>query len=135
MARSVCSMVIIGNVGENPQPIGDNGSRFSVATTQREKERATNEWVEKTNWFSVTAWGKLSSEVVMKYLKKGDKVFCQGDFSVFESDAGKTYLNLNCKDFQILTAKSDRLPTTEEVAEKFDGEILKGGEDDDALPF
>jgi single stranded DNA-binding protein len=134
MARSICTVACIGNVGENPQPIGDSGARFSVATTQRDKERETGEWIEKTNWWSVTAWGKLATEVVLKYLKKGDKVFCQGDFGTFESEGGKLYLNLNCKDFQILTAKSERNLSVSDVAEKIDGQVLSGGDDDD-LPF
>ena len=133
MARSICTVALIGHVGEDAQPIGDNGARFSVATTQREKERQSNEWVEKTNWWSVTAWGKLATDVVLKYLKRGDKVYCQGDFGTYESEGGKLYLNLNCKDFQILTAKADRLLSPSDVAEQIDGEVIKGGDDD--LPF
>ena len=81
----------------------------------------------------MTAWGKLATDVVLKYLKKGDKVYCQGDFGTYESEGGKLYLNLNCKDFQILTAKDDRLLSPSDVAEKIDGEVIKGGDDD--LPF
>lgn len=72
---------IIGHLGRDPEiryaPSGDAVANFSVATTEKWKDKNTGEQKEKTEWHRVTVWGRLA-EVVGQYLKKGSKVYVEG---------------------------------------------------------
>jgi single-strand DNA-binding protein len=69
MARSLNTITLIGNVGQQPETFGEGdkgGARFSVATSPSWKPEATE-------WHRVICWRKLA-EIVGRYVNKGDKV-------------------------------------------------------------
>ena len=71
---------IIGRLGADPEmrfaPSGQSVVNFSVATN-RKYNKADGEEVKETNWFKVSAWGKMA-EACNSYLKKGSQVFVEG---------------------------------------------------------
>jgi single-strand DNA-binding protein len=76
MANSVHQLMIIGNLGRDPEmrftPSNQAVTTMSVATT-RVYNNGAGEKQEETTWFRVTTWGK-QAETVNQYLKKGAKV-------------------------------------------------------------
>lgn len=72
---------IIGHLGRDPEtrymPSGDAVSTFSVATTEKWKDKQTGEQKEATEWHRITTFGKLA-EIVAQYVRKGSLVFVQG---------------------------------------------------------
>lgn len=72
---------IIGHLGKDPDvrylPSGDAVTTFSVATTEKWRDKATGEQKEATEWHRITTFGKLA-EICGEWLKKGQQVFVQG---------------------------------------------------------
>ena len=75
---SVNKVIIVGNVGRDPEtrymPSGDAVTNISVATSDRYKDKQTNEMKETTEWHRVAFFGKLA-EIAGQYLKKGSQVY------------------------------------------------------------
>ena len=69
---------LIGNLGSDPEikvmQSGDKVANFTVATTERWKNRETGEKQEKTQWHRVVVWSQGLVGVIETYLKKGQKV-------------------------------------------------------------
>jgi len=82
MAGSLNKVQIIGNLGKDPEiRYGQDGSKFasfSVATSERWKDKATNEMKEKTEWHRVVVFNERLAEVCEQYLKKGRTVYLEG---------------------------------------------------------
>ncbi len=80
MAGSYNKIIIIGNVGRDPEsrylPSGDAVASFSVATSERRKGQ-DGQQQEQTTWFRVSAFGKLA-ETCQQYLHKGSYVYVEG---------------------------------------------------------
>ena len=77
---SVNKVILIGNVGSNPETKQfDNGmiATASIATSERWTDRNTGERKEHTEWTRVVFNGRLA-EVVAQYVKKGDKIYVEG---------------------------------------------------------
>jgi single-strand DNA-binding protein len=72
---------IIGYLGGDPEvrylPNGDAIANFSLATTERWKDKATGENKDATEWHRIVIYGKLA-EIAEKYLKKGSQVYIEG---------------------------------------------------------
>lgn len=81
MAGSVNKVILIGNLGKDPEVRRlDNGTvvaSFSIATSESYTDRATNEKREITDWHNIVVWRGLA-EVVEKYVRKGSKVYIEG---------------------------------------------------------
>jgi single-strand DNA-binding protein len=81
MARGVNKVILIGNLGKDPEvrytPGGAAVVSFSIATTESWKDKQSGEKVEKTEWHNITAFGKLA-EICGEYLKKGSQVYVEG---------------------------------------------------------
>lgn len=98
MSRSVNKVIIIGNLGSDPELRTTGGgqqvAQFSVATS-RSWTNASGEKQEKTEWHRIVAWRKLA-EIADRYLKKGDKVYIEGEIQYREYEAkdgsGKRYV-------------------------------------------
>ena len=80
MPKSVNKVILVGNVGKDPEvkytPGGMPVARFSVATSENYKDR-NDEWQERTEWHSVVAWQRLA-EIVGEYVRKGAKLYIEG---------------------------------------------------------
>lgn len=80
MARGVNKVMLIGNLGQDPE-LRYTGSGTAVcnmrlATTENYKD-SNGEWVEKTEWHNVVAWARLA-EICNEYLRKGSQVYFEG---------------------------------------------------------
>lgn len=93
MSRSLNRALLIGNLGGDPESRAlDNGNkvaRFQLATNRSWTDN-NGESQQRTEWHRIVAWNKLS-EIVSKYLKKGDRVYIEGEirYRTYE-DAGVT---------------------------------------------
>jgi single-strand DNA-binding protein len=81
MARGVNKVILIGNLGKDPEvryfPSGDAVANATIATTESWKDKQSGEQKEATEWHNVVFPGKLG-EIAGKYLKKGSKVYVEG---------------------------------------------------------
>lgn len=81
MARGVNKVILIGNLGSDPEiksmPSGTAVANFSVATSEAWKDKQTGENTEKTEWHRVVMFARLA-EIAGEYLKKGSKVYIEG---------------------------------------------------------
>lgn len=80
MAKSVNKVILLGNVGKDPEirvlPSGQPVANFSIATSERFKDQQGNSQ-ERTEWHNMTAYGKLA-EIIRDYVKKGSKLYAEG---------------------------------------------------------
>lgn len=76
MARGINKAILIGNLGRDPEAF-NGGCRLALATDESYKDKNTGQMVPKTEWHSITAFGRLG-EICMNYLKKGSKVYVEG---------------------------------------------------------
>ena len=82
MAGSVNKVILVGNLGADPDvrtmQSGDKLVNLSVATSENWKDKATGERREKTEWHRVVIFNKGLVGVCENYLKKGSKVYIEG---------------------------------------------------------
>jgi single-strand DNA-binding protein len=82
MAGSVNKVILIGNLGKDPEvrtmQSGGKVVSFSVATSESWNDKASGERKEKTQWHRVVIFNERLGEVAEKYLKKGMKVYLEG---------------------------------------------------------
>jgi len=80
MAKSVNKVILVGNLGKDPEvkftPSGTAVAKFSLATNERYKDKA-GEWQDRTEWHNIVAWQRLA-EIVGEYVKKGSKIYIEG---------------------------------------------------------
>lgn len=80
MARGVNKVILLGNVGKDPEirttAGGMNVASFSLATAERTKDQQGN-WTDKTEWHNLVAFGR-TAEIVRDYVKKGTQLFIEG---------------------------------------------------------
>lgn len=80
MAKSVNKVILVGNVGQDPEvkytPSGVPVARVSLATNERFKD-ANDQWQDRTEWHSIVAWQGLA-EIVGEYVRKGAKLYIEG---------------------------------------------------------
>jgi single-strand DNA-binding protein len=80
MAKSVNKVILVGNLGKDPEikytPSGTPVAKFSLATNERYKDKG-GEWQDRTEWHNIVAWQRLA-EIVGEYVKKGAKVYIEG---------------------------------------------------------
>lgn len=80
MAKSVNKVILVGNLGKDPEvkytPSGIPVAKFSMATNERYKDKG-GEWQDRTEWHSLVAFQRLA-EIVGEYVKKGSKLYIEG---------------------------------------------------------
>jgi single-strand DNA-binding protein len=124
MAGSINKVILVGNLGRDPEvrysQAGDKIVNMSVATSERWKDKTTGEPREKTEWHRVVIFNERLADVAEKYLKKGSKVYVEGQLQTRKwtgNDGQERY-------------------TTEVVLQRFRGELTmldsRGGRDANA---
>lgn len=82
MAGSVNKVILIGNLGKDPEVRSfQNGGKvvnFTLATSESWSDRGSGERKEKTEWHNVVIKNDKLGEIAEKYLKKGSKVYLEG---------------------------------------------------------
>jgi len=81
MARGINKVILIGNVGQDPEvkymPSGGAVVNISVATSETWKDKSTGQPQERTEWHRVVFFNRLG-EIAGEYLRKGSKVYIEG---------------------------------------------------------
>jgi single-strand DNA-binding protein len=81
MARGINKVILIGNLGRDPEvrymPNGQAVANITIATSETWKDKNTGEQQEKTEWHRVVFFRRLA-EIAGEYLKKGSKVYIEG---------------------------------------------------------
>ncbi|GGJ09159.1 single-stranded DNA-binding protein [Halopseudomonas pertucinogena] len=96
MARGVNKVILIGNVGGDPEvrymPSGNAVANITLATTDSWKDKQTGQQQERTEWHRVVFFGRLA-EVVGEYVRKGTKMYVEGRLQTreWEKDGVKRY--------------------------------------------
>ena len=125
MAGSLNKVQLIGNLGRDPEvrqaQDGSKFSTFSIATSEKWRDKATNELRERTEWHRVIVFNEKLSELCEKYLKKGAKVYLEGQLQT-----RKWTDNTGAERY-----------TTEVVLSRFRGDMvmLDGRNDNQAAPY
>ncbi|MCG7394562.1 single-stranded DNA-binding protein [Microvirga sp. ACRRW] len=82
MAGSVNKVILVGNLGRDPEVRrlnnGEPVVNLRIATSESWKDKATGERKEKTEWHSVVIFNENLARVAEQYLKKGSKVYVEG---------------------------------------------------------
>src|ERR1700745_1374529 len=98
MAGSVNKVILIGNLGKDPEvrsfPNGGRVANFSIATSESWKDKATGERKEKTQWHNIAVKNDALVGICEKYLRKGSKVFLEGQLETrkYEKDGRDVYI-------------------------------------------
>ena len=81
MARGVNKVILIGNLGKDPEvrymPSGGAVTNVTIATSESWKDKQSGEQQERTEWHNVVFFNRLA-EIAGEYLKKGSKVYVEG---------------------------------------------------------
>jgi single-strand DNA-binding protein len=82
MAGSVNKVILVGNLGKDPEIRRTQDGRpianLSIATSETWRDKATGERKEKTEWHRVVIFSEPLCKIVEQYLKKGAKVYIEG---------------------------------------------------------
>ena len=112
MAGSVNKVVLIGNLGRDPEvrrlSSGDPVVNLSVATSESWRDKASGERKERTEWHRVVIFNENLAKVAEQYLHKGSKVYLEGQLQTrkyTDKDGAEKY-------------------TTEVVLQRFRGELV-----------
>jgi single-strand DNA-binding protein len=81
MARGINKVILIGNLGQDPEtrymPSGSAVTNFTVATNESWKDKQTGEQKDRTEWHRVAMFNRLA-EIAAEYLRKGSQVYIEG---------------------------------------------------------
>jgi len=81
MARGINKVILIGNLGKDPEtrymPSGGAVTNVTLATSESWKDKQTGQQQERTEWHRVVFFNRLA-EIAGEYLKKGSKVYIEG---------------------------------------------------------
>ncbi|MEM8593361.1 MAG: single-stranded DNA-binding protein [Pseudomonadota bacterium] len=81
MARGINKVIIVGNLGNDPEtkslPSGGMVTNISVATSEGWKDKQTGQLQERTEWHRIVLFNRLA-EISSQYLRKGSKVYIEG---------------------------------------------------------
>lgn len=81
MARGINKVILVGNVGADPDirymPNGNPVANLSIATSESWKDKQTGERQERTEWHRTVLFNRLA-EITSEYIKKGSKVYVEG---------------------------------------------------------
>jgi single-strand DNA-binding protein len=81
MARGVNKVILVGNLGADPEtramPSGMTVTNIRIATSEAWKDKTSGEQQERTEWHHVALFGRLG-EIAAEYLRKGSQVFIEG---------------------------------------------------------
>lgn len=118
MAGSVNKVILIGNLGKDPEArsMGSGGEvvSFSIATSENWNDKASGERREKTEWHNIVIFNENLGRIAKQYLRKGSSVYVEGQLQTrkWQDQSG-----------------NDKY-TTEVVLQRFRGELtLLGGRD------
>ena len=141
MAGSVNKVILIGNLGKDPEIRHLDGGRgyakFSIATSESYKDKSGQK-VDQTEWHNIAIWRPGLVELTEKYLKKGNKVYVEGKLRTRkwqgEDGVDKYTTEVNVDEFTFLSTKKDAVSNAEAKPAQ-DNNNQKSDNTEDDLPF
>lgn len=123
MARGVNKVILIGNVGIDPEvrylPNGNAVATLSIATSEAWKDKVTGEKQERTEWHRVVCFNRLG-EIAGEYVRKGSKLYIEGSLRTrkWQDQQGqdKYTTEIVATDIQMLDSKGSSAPAHYEDA-------------------
>ena len=114
MAKSVNKVILLGNVGKDPEIRSTGGgamvANFTLATSDRFQDAQGN-WQDRTEWHNLVAF-KRTAEIVRDYVKKGSKLYIEGKIQTRswddkESGQKKYRTEIIVNDLSLLSGRED----------------------------
>lgn len=144
MAGSVNKVIIVGNVGKDPEirstQNGKQIANLSIATSESWKDKATGQRKEKTEWHKVSVFNEGLVTLIKNYVKKGDKLYIEGQLQTrkWQDQTGK-----DCYTTEIvlqayngsLTILSSGAQAKPEQSGEFNQEVNNHDDFDQTIPF
>lgn len=149
MARGVNKVILIGNLGRDPEvrysPNGGAIANITLATSESWKDKNTGEQVDKTEWHRVVFFRRLA-EIVGEYLKKGSKVYIEGKLQTRkwqDKEGNDRYTTeVVANEMQMLDSRGgstsynqDEAPAAQSAPQSAPQEPAPAGDFDDDIPF
>ncbi|HSG89494.1 MAG TPA: single-stranded DNA-binding protein [Pseudomonadales bacterium] len=111
MARGINKVILIGNLGADPETRYTQGgspvTNFRIATSENWKDKQSGDTKERTEWHPIVCFGRLA-EIAGEYLRKGSKVYVEGALrtSSWEADGVTRYkTEIICNEMQMLDSR------------------------------
>jgi len=149
MSKTVNKVLLLGNVGKDPEIASTNGgtlvAKLSLATSERFKDKQ-GEWQERTEWHNLVAYAR-GAEILRDYVHKGSKLFIEGRLTTRswdDKEGGKKIYRTEIVvgDISLLSdngrsgkAVSDQRPASHERSEEVAGDLDGLGISDSEIPF
>ena len=119
---SVNKVILVGFVGKDAEfrsfPNGDGVCNFSVATSDRYKDKASGEMKEITEWHRVSCFGKLAT-IAHQLVKKGSQLYIEGKISTRKwkdaSGVEKFSTEIKADVMQMLSSKEYKEPLSNDI--------------------
>jgi single-strand DNA-binding protein len=153
MARGVNKVILVGNLGRDPEvrysPSGQAVANVTLATSESWKDKNSGEKQERTEWHRIVFFGRLA-EIAGEYLKKGAQVYVEGRLQTRkwqDKDGNDRYTTeIVASDMQMLGSRSGAgmpaEPTESETAgtsasapARSGTKAASGADFDDDIPF
>jgi len=150
MARGVNKVILVGNLGKDPEvrymPNGNAIANITLATTESWKDKQSGEQQEKTEWHRIVMFRRLG-EIAGEYLKKGSQVYIEGKLQTrkWQDNSGndRYTTEIVASDMQMLGGRgggsagfsSDSAPAQSAPAQSAPAPAAAGGDFDDDIPF
>ncbi len=147
MAGSVNKVILIGNLGRDPEirstQDGNKIANLSLATSENWKDKNTGERREKTEWHRVVIFDERLAEIAEKYLLKGSKIYVEGQLQTRkwqdQSGQDKYSTEVVLQRFRgtltMLDGKPDQQEQEQQRSEASAPERQAVSELDDEIPF
>ena len=153
MARGINKVILIGNLGKDPEtrylPSGAAVTNITIATSESWKDQSSGEKQERTEWHNVVFFGKVA-EIAGEYLRKGSQVYVEGSLRTRKwqdkNGMDRYTTEIVARDMQMLGGRSGAgagpgpvEPSQERPQERQDAQTppasAKDEEFDDDIPF
>jgi len=138
-------VILVGNLGRDPEirytPSGMAVANFTIATSEKWKDKQSGEMQERTEWHRIVAWGRLG-EICGEYLSKGRQVYIEGRLQTrqWEKDGVTRYTTeVVAAEMKMLGAKGQggggSQSNDQSSVPEYSGPPIPGSQDDDDIPF
>jgi len=151
MARGVNKVILVGNLGKDPEvrymPNGNAVANITLATTESWKDKQSGEQQEKTEWHRIVMFRRLG-EIAGEYLKKGSQVYIEGKLQTrkWQDNSGndRYTTEIVANEMQMLGGRGgggsagfsgDSAPAQAAPAQSAPAPAAAGGDFDDDIPF
>jgi single-strand DNA-binding protein len=151
MARGVNKVILVGNLGKDPEvrymPNGNAVANITLATSESWKDKQTGEQQEKTEWHRIVMFRRLG-EIAGEYLKKGSQVYIEGKLQTrkWQDNSGndRYTTEIVANEMQMLGGRggggsagfpADSAPAQSQSSAPTPAPAAAGGDFDDDIPF